>query len=98
MLMCVVVLRCAMLHNALLCSATFRFSIFHFFTFFIFLLSQIITIIRFVFGTESCVPICTLQDTGASLFRSDSSWMKARHTGEVEMIGLYHDSILYDTI
>ena len=101
-LVCVNVRCCATLCVVVLCYAMHCYTVqrtsLAFFTIFVFLFSQIITIIRFVFGTESCVPICTLQETGASLFRRDSSWMKARHTGEVEMIGLYLDSILYDTI
>ena len=37
---------------------------------------------RFVFGTESCLPIWPLQEAGARLFRRDTSWLLARHGGE----------------
>ena len=37
---------------------------------------------RFVFGTESCLPIYTLQDAGKILFKEDISWLQARKTPE----------------
>ena len=40
-------------------------------------------IFRFVFGTETCLPVYRLQDAGRILFKNDTSWMKARHNGEV---------------
>lgn len=43
-------------------------------------------IIRFVFGTETCLPVRTLQDAGEMLFKSDTSWLNARHAGEVSTV------------
>ena len=37
---------------------------------------------RFVFGTESCLPMYTLQDAGKILFKEDISWLQARKTPE----------------
>ena len=36
-----------------------------------------------MFGTESCLPIYGLQDAGKILFKNDTSWLNARHRGEV---------------
>lgn len=32
---------------------------------------------RFIFGTESCVPICSLRQCGDALFARDKSWLDA---------------------
>ena len=37
---------------------------------------------RFVFGTETCLPMYTLQETGKILFKEDISWLQARKTPE----------------
>lgn len=37
---------------------------------------------RFVFGTESCLPMYSLQETGKILFKDDMSWLQARNTPE----------------
>ena len=34
---------------------------------------------RFVFGTESCLPMYPLQQAGERLFSCDGSWLSARH-------------------
>ena len=37
---------------------------------------------RFVFGTETCLPMYKLQDAGKLLFKEDKSWLQARKTPE----------------
>ena len=38
-----------------------------------------------MFGTESCLPIYGLQEAGRILFEHDTSWLHARHKGEVSV-------------
>lgn len=37
---------------------------------------------RFVFATESCVPVWSLQETGRRLMAEDVSWLRARNSAE----------------
>lgn len=39
---------------------------------------------RFVFATESCVPIFNAHDTCTRLFASEASWLDARHEAETK--------------
>jgi hypothetical protein len=39
---------------------------------------------RFVFATESCIPICTLNEAGERLFAADVSWLDARQDAETK--------------
>lgn len=34
---------------------------------------------RFIFGTEFCIPIRSLEDTGRIVFEQEKSWLAARH-------------------
>jgi hypothetical protein len=35
---------------------------------------------RFVFCTETCLPLCTLAEVGTALYERDCSWLSAYHT------------------
>jgi hypothetical protein len=34
---------------------------------------------RFIFATESCIPVCSLHQAGQLIFRNDKSWLNAYH-------------------
>ena len=50
---------------------------------------------RFVFGTETCLPIYPLTQAGQMLFRRDTSWLEPRHTGEVRSGNTVEESDYY---
>jgi hypothetical protein len=37
---------------------------------------------RFIFATESCIPICSLEEAGLLLFEDSKSWLQAYRTGK----------------
>lgn len=49
---------------------------------------------RFIFGTESCVPVCTLQQAGEALFSCDKSWCDAYMVAKDS----YEDAHCFDAV